>query len=494
MKRIVKQLRTAATLALLAGAGPSVFASSHMDAPLITRDPPANTTDVYAFVAQNNTNSPKFLVLGLGVYPFEQPGIGPNAYNFDDNVLYELHVSLGSDLAAGRATVSYQFRFNTSYRDSNTVLVSYIGIISNVNDTAQNLVQTYTVTKVDHHKNKSTLLGRGVVPPNNEGVATPFYDQGNDGNNPAQGGVTNAADLDIYTQEAITNLADGSLVFAGQRDDGFYADVLSVFDLLSLRNPGKDSQAGFNIHEMVLAIPVSELGGDMQVAGVYATTSRKSVRVLLDGDRGKRREKCEDDSGQFVQVARQGNPLFNEVLVALADKDLYSSTSPTVDSEVFAKYALTPEPAALINDILLGGTDPSITTGRTDIAGIFIPDLIKVDLSTGPAHLTSTGGDDPTNGFSRLSIFGGDVLQSKVQAGPLGDGTVPGGWPNGRRWGDDVVDIAIDALLSDLRTVPPVVNTFAPGDGVISNDVTYSTVFPYESTPQNGRNHGCSNN
>jgi hypothetical protein len=71
---------------------------------------------------------------------------------------------------------------------------------------------------------------------------------------------------------------------------------------------------------------------------------------------------------------------------------------------------------------------------------------------------------------------------------------VPGGWPNGRRWGDDVVDIAIDALLSDLRTVPPVVNTFAPGDGVISNDVTYSTVFPYESTPQNGRNHGCNNN
>jgi hypothetical protein len=505
MKRIVKQLETAATLVLLAWAGPPVFASSHMDAPLITRDPPANTTDVYAFVAQNDTNSPKFLILGLGVYPFEQPGIGPNAYNFDDNVLYELHVALGSDVAAGRATLSYQFRFNTNYKDSNTILVSYIGIVSNVNDAAQNLVQTYTVTKVDYRKNsktKTTVLGSGIVPPNNEGDATPFYNQGNDGNNPANGGVTNAADLDLYTKEAITNLADGYLAFAGQRDDGFYADVLSVFDLLNLRNPGKDSQAGFNIHEMVLAIPVSELGGDMQVVGVYATTSRKRVRVLFDDDHGRRRDHIggkenaanENDGGDFVQVARQGNPLFNEVLVGLADKDRYGSTSPTVDAEVFAKYALSPEPAALINDILLGGADPGITTGRTDIAGIFIPDLIKVDLSTGPAHLTSTGGDDPTNGFARLSIFGGDVLKSQIQDPFKNGGFIPGGWPNGRRWGDDVVDIAIDALLSDLRTIPPVINTFAPGDGVISNDVTYSTVFPYESTPQNGRTHGCNNN
>jgi hypothetical protein len=495
MKRIVKRLKTAAMLALLAWAGPSLFASSHMDAPLITRDPPANTTDVYAFVAQNDTNSPKFLVLGLGVYPFEQPGIGPNAYNFDDNVLYEFHVALGSDVAAGRSTISYQFRFNTSYQDSNTVLVSYIGIISNVNDEAQNLVQTYTVTKVDHRSNKSTLLGRGIVPPNNEGVATPFYNQGNDGNNPARGGVTNAADLDIYTKEVITNLANGYVAFAGQRDDGFYADVLSVFDLLSLRNPGKDSQAGFNIHEMVLAIPVTELGGDLQVAGVYVTTSRKSIRVLFDGAHGRYKEKDKEgiDGGRFVQVARQGNPLFNEVLVGLVDKDRYGSTSPMVDAEIFAKYALDPEPAALINAILLGGADPSITTGRTDIAGIFIPDLIKVDLSTDPARLTSTGGDDPGRGFSRLSIFGGDVLKSQIQDPFHNGGFIPGGWPNGRRWGDDVVDIAVDAFLSNLRTNPVVINTFAPGDGVISNDVTYSTVFPYESTPQNGRNHGPGN-
>src|ERR1043166_8796978 len=90
------------------------FASSHMDAPLITLDPSANTTDVYAFVQEDNGT--KTLVTALGVYPFEEPGIGPNKYNFDDNVLYEIHVALGKDLTAGRPTLSYQFRFTTHYK------------------------------------------------------------------------------------------------------------------------------------------------------------------------------------------------------------------------------------------------------------------------------------------------------------------------------------------------------------------------------------------
>ena len=119
------------------------------------------------------------------------------------------------------------------------------------------------------------------------------------------------------------------------------------------------------------------------------------------------------DSGAWVQVARQGNPLFNEVLVALADKDLYSRTSPTVDSTLFAKYALNPEPCALFNAIYNGGVNnPNIETNRTDIAYIFIPDVIKVDLSTGPTRFTGDNSDDP--GYSSLGVFGGDTLTSQV--------------------------------------------------------------------------------
>lgn len=455
---------------LLALAGSPLFASSHQDAPLAVLDPPANTTDVYGFVDQA-PNGSKFLVVALGVYPFEEPGIGPNKYNFDDNVLYEIHVALGPDRAAGRPTVSYQFEFSSLTRNPNTILDNFTGVIQHVGDNNQNFVQTYTVTKVDHRLNRRVVLGSGIVPPNNQGNATPFYNQGDNGENPAKPGVKTADALDRYTREAIANLSNGYVSFAGQRDDGFYADIQSIFDLLQLRNPGKDSQGGFNIHEMVLKIPVTELGGDRQMAGVYATTSRKQVRIL--------RERDDLNTGRWIQVARQGNPLFNEGFVAIADKDLYSRTSPEVDNVLFRKYAENPELGRLVNAILLGGAHPEITVGRTDLASIFIPDLIKVDLSTPGVRLTNTGGDDPETHFARLSVFGGDVLFSSIQ-----NKSVPGGWPNGRRFGDDVVDIAIDALLAPSGVA------FPQGDGVFANDMAYSRVFPYESTPQNGRIHG----
>jgi hypothetical protein len=290
--------------------------------------------------------------------------------------------------------------------------------------------------------------------------------------------------LDRYTREAIADLGNGYQAFAGQRDDGFYADIQAVFDLLKLRSPGKDSQGGFNLHLMALEIPVSELGGDQQVVGVYATTSRQQLAIL--------KEDSSRTAARWVQVARQGNPLFNEGLVAIADKDLYSRTSPRGDRALFRKYAENPELAKLINLLVFGGHGPAIETNRTDIAGIYIPDLIKVDLSTSKVRFAGGGPNHPTNpddaGYSRLGIFGGDVLQSQIQD-PFGNGgLIPGGWPNGRRFGDDVVDIAVSALLSDLRG--PLVIRVADGvDGVSQNDMPFNKVFPYEATPQNGRNH-----
>ncbi len=472
----------AAGVLLLAGAAPAM-ASSHMDAPLITLDDAANTTDVYAFV--QNENGARVLVTALGVYPFEEPGIGPNKYNFDDNVLYEIHVATGNDVPAGGRTYSYQFEFDTRFKNTKTILQSYLGVINDVDDAAQNLTQFYTVTRVNHRTGARTTLGEGVVPPNNQGNATPFYNQNDNGENPAKDGVATAAELDKYTRQTIIALDRGYLAFAGQRDDGFYADIQAVFDLLRLRSPGKDSQGGFNLHLMALAIPVDEIGGDQQIVGVYATTSRRRFTVLADGVQKSAR------FGDWVQVGRQGNPLFNEALVAIEDKDLYSRTRPTSDRTLFRKYAERPELAKLLNLLVFEPDIPGIETGRTDIAGIYIPDLIKVDLSTGPARLAGGGPNHPTNpddpGFSRLGIFGGDVLKSAVQPG-FGNGTVPGGWPNGRRFGDDVLDIAVTALISDLRVSPPVVRGPA-GDFVDRNDMAFNKVFPYESTPQNGRTH-----
>jgi len=466
--------------------GGMATASSHMDAPLITLDDAANTTDVYAF--RSSSDGVEYLTTALSVYPFEEPGIGPNRYNFDDNVMYEIHVLLGDDLASGRKTLSYQFEFTTESRNADTILQSYLGAVANVGGPNQNLIQRYRVWKVDHRSRRHRRrkrLGSGIVPPNNQGRVTPFYNEDGDGDMLARGGVDATLDLDLYTRQSVVALEHGYQAFAGQRDDGFYADIQSIFDLdFGFSGPNKpfDSQGGFNVHTIALNIPLEEIGGDQQIVGVYATTSRRRVTVLT-----KRPERKRDwIGGPWVQVGRQGNPLFCEALVAIADKDIYNRTAPTRDAALFAKYAFTPELAAV-----LGG----IPTDRTDIAGIFIPDVIKVDLSTGPTRLAGSP-IDPSNpddtGFHRLGIFGGDVLTSAVQKGFFGDRMVPGGWPNGRRFGDDVVDIAVIALLSDLRAVPPAAifgDPMTSIDGVDVNDISYNKVFPYAATPLNGRNH-----
>lgn len=487
-------IQAAAALALSVAFPATTRASSHMDAPLITLDPSANTTDVYAFVRL--AAGQKVLVTALGVYPHEEPGVGPNAYNFDDNVLYEIHVATGEDVKAGKPTISYQFQFDTKFKTKATILQSYLGVVENVGDAAQNLVQSYTITKVDRTGKKgdkkpvSTVIGKGIVPPNNQGNATPYYNEGDNGENPAKDGRATFAEFDRYTQQGTFVFTNGYRSFAGQREDGFYGDIQSIFDLLKLRSPGKDSQGGFNMHLLSLVIPVTELGGDQQAVGVYATTSRRSQRILRDDD--WHGGAPSHHNGKWVQVGRQGNPLFCEALVAIEDKDLYNRTSPSVDKTHFKKYAEKPELARLINQLVFGGSGPAIETNRTDIVGIFIPDLIKVDLSTGPVRVAGSGPSHPVNpddaGFSRLSVFGGDVIQSAIQD-PFGNGGfIPGGWPNGRRFGDDVVDIAVSALISDLRG--PLVIRVADGiDGVSANDSGYNKVFPYGGTPHNGRNH-----
>lgn len=460
----------------------SAGASSHMDAPLITLDDPANTTDVYAFVSERDGK--KYLSTALAVYPFEEPGIGPNTYRFDDRVRYEIHLSQRHNVERGNTDVTYRFEFKTEFRDRNTILQAFLGPVADVGDESQNMVQRYTVSRVVRRglsrRERVEVLGSGIVPPNNQGRVTPFYNQGDDGEQPAKDGVDRTTALDRYTQQAISQLTRGYVAFAGQRDDGFYADIQAVFDALALRQGADrfDSQGGFNVHMIALDIPVGEIGGDLQVVGVHATTSRKSESVL----RGR------NQRDRWVQIGRQGNPLFCEGFVALEDKDRYNRTTPRFDRSLFKKYATKPELARLVNALVFQAP-VAPENNRRDLAGIFIPDVIRVDLSTPPARLAGGGPDHPTNpddpGFSRLGVFGGDTLMSKLTGGP-----VAGGWPNGRRFGDDVVDIGITAVINDLAD-PSAELIVADGiDNVDENDIAYNKVFPYGATPLNGRNHG----
>jgi hypothetical protein len=202
------------------------------------------------------------------------------------------------------------------------------------------------------------------------------------------------------------------------------------------------------------------LNGPAKGVGVYASVSRPRITIRqTDGD--------VVTSGAWIQVNRMGNPLFNEVLVALRDKDKYNRTSPPADSNSFATYAQNPELPVLINAVF--GTS-FVTTGRGDLGAIYIPDVLRVDTTTEPTHLPGQGS------FSRLSIFGGEDISRP-------DGTkIYAGWPNGRRIGDDVVDIALSAVASG----PAFATITLVGDNVPANDQLYHQVFPYLGTPHAG--------
>ncbi|MBV9850960.1 MAG: DUF4331 family protein, partial [Armatimonadetes bacterium] len=444
---------------------------------------------------------------------------------------YSIHIA---NPATGAELQRYDFQFSRvdaaggGYKNLDTILrygrgadvngMPDAGAIMNVGDAHQNFVQTYTVTKFVDATGASTVLGTGLkVPPYNTGPRiTPLYNDlsGTSATNRNYGravsGASTRASLDTYTRETVYDLPgvpaapNGVTTFAGVREDGFYADTPGIFDLLDPRilipsgskpagvtavfgqaGGGVDGFKGYNVFHYAITIPLADLPAPMPYAapfsngmapgvdtrmgvGVYASVARP--RITLRNTSG-----INANSGPFIQVNREANPLFNEVLVALRDKDNYNRDSPTNDVAKYQKYALNPEVGVLIN-ALYGSAlpGPIVTTNRTDLAAVYTPDVIRVDTTTGPVHAAGE------TGFSRLSFLGGDTLTGTDAGG--NPETVPGGWPNGRRLGDDVIDIALTAVASG----PSYSNIVLIGDNVAANDQVYNMTFPYAATPWGG--------
>ncbi len=457
-------------------------ASSHSDAPLIKQDPQANLTDLYAFIGTKyNDPTVKVLNVLVSVRPFSEPGDGGIYERFADDARYSIHIT---DPVTGKETKRFDFNFSsiTDVKNPDTIL-SYgrgteVGPITTIGDGKQNFTQTFRFSTHVPDKVDPIFEARGLptAPPNVGARTTPAYN-GTDGL--AISGATKLSNLDSLTKQAITELSTGITVWAGPRDDGFYADTPGIFDFLNPRiidnngnandglgqdGGGVDGFKGFNVLTYAMQIPLSKLTpvaytspllGAQTGVGIYASVSRKAVTL--------RSTKAGPVSGGgWIQVNRLGNPLFNEVLVALRGKDNYNRTLPENDAASFKQYAQTPEIAFLINKVLFGtdGTSPTQIDNRSDLVAIFIPDVLRIDTTTAPVKLPGQ------SGFNRLSVVGGDT----------------GGWPNGRRIGDDVVDIALSAIASG----PAYSTITVVGDNVDSNDELYNQVFPYLGTPHSG--------
>ncbi len=461
------------------------FASNHSDSPLSKQDPQTNLTDVYGFIGHKYDDpSVKVLNIVINVRPFCEPGDGVIYDKFADDALYSIHIT---DPNSGETRLRYNFRFsavNAGFKNPNTIL-SYglgteVGPILLVGDARQNYTQTYSVERAFDDDKTNTIAANLMVPPPNVGKnTTPNY---NGADCYAQSGATTIDELDNYTRDTIYETKTGEVVWAGMRDDSFFSDIPGIFDLLRGRlldnngtladglgqdGGGNDGFKGFNVLTYAMQIPLSTLAeagipqmydtvffGEQTGVGIYASTSRPKTRTIdSDGTRKSR--------GGWLQVQRLANPFLNEGLVALKDKDRFNRTSPTGDDS-FATYAENPELALLINTVF--GTSFA-ATGRSDLRAIFIPDVLRVVTTTDEVPL------DGQPGFNRLGFIGGDTT-----------GGISSGWPNGRRLGDDVTDIALTAIASG-----PAYSTITlVGDNVPANDLPYNQVFPYAATPHSG--------
>ena len=479
--------------------------SSHREAPEISKDPVADSTDLYTFKSPNPSEAGTVTLIANYI-PLQGPAAGPNFWEFGEDVLYAIHVDNDGD---GVAEITYQFRFTTTVKDDNTFLYNTGPITNTGSDKAPvyanwNRVQTYTLTKFAN--GKSTVLAKNLpCPPCNIGpLSTPMY------SNLSRPAVQTVSDP--TTGHALR-------VFAGQRAEGFYVDLGAIFDLADIRPFQNFNVFGnlsamqsvnatntLNVHSLALQVPIQDLTANGKVPtkvddpnavlGVYTSANRS--KVTISGPTPAENV----STGPFVQVSRLGNPLVNEVLIPMAKKDLWNSQPPSGDSQ-FAQYASNPELGRLL-PVIYKQLFPNLGTYNKNHPAGDRADLVAILLTGIPAGLIP--------GFQNLSGNGSvqaDLLRLNVVIPPATSpsnlgllGSDLAGFPNGRRVYDDVVSIELKAIAGatlPLVTKPPYKPdaavgeltqglTNGPGDRTAKGTEFYLSFFPYLGVPHSGYN------
>ena len=445
----------------------------------MAKDPVADSTDLYAFVSPDQADT---VTIVANYIPFEDPAGGPNFFEFGDDVLYTINIDNNGD---GFADIIYEFQFQTVITNPDTFLYN-TGQIKSLDDPNWNRRQFYTVTQVSFIGGNRNRPSRVVVA---KDLACP----------PCFVGSRSIPNYGLLAAEATYDLG-GTKVFAGQRVDPFYVDLGPIFDLGDLRPfqnlhlvptpaaAGVDTLRAFNVHSIALQLPSAFLNPKgvtptdpmdaSSVIGVWTTASRRTGQI-------RRKTGAPLATGPYVQVSRLGNPLFNEVIVPMAEKDVWNQLSPDADA-FFEKYVNQPELAKLL-PVLYPGVFPNLaglTANRADLHAIL---LTGIPAGIIPGFQNFTGGRPadmlrlnmaipPAATPNNLGILGGDLA----------------GFPNGRRPADDVVTIEIRAVAG--ATYPLVAPTYKADaaaalvtQGVpATGNTTYLSYFPYLGYPVAG--------
>ncbi|MEO7954876.1 MAG: DUF4331 domain-containing protein [Polaromonas sp.] len=492
-KNTVCAAAIAGALALLYGVPAN--ASSHREAPFITSQPKVDGTDLYMFRSYE-TGRQDYVTLIANYIPFQDPQGGPNFNQFDQNALYEIHVDNVGD---GKEHLTFQFRFkNTSKKlalsiGGKDVLIPLInsGPLSAVNDAKLNVRETYTVDMVkgDRRGGSRTRLTNAA------GGATEFdkpVDNIGDKTFGSASGYETYANQHIY-RLAIPGCGEGK-VFVGQRKEPFYIAVGKIFDLFNLNPLGPEvggnanNLEGKNVSSIALEVPISCLtAGGEPVIGAYTTASVRQGRLINPSPKGF--NSASKEGGAWSQVSRLGMPLVNEVIIGMDDKDRFNSSKPSDDSQ-FANYVTNPTLPAVVENLFPAAKAPT-NFPRTDLVTVFLKGLEGLNQ---PKNVVPSE-------MMRLNTTTAPVAAAAQN--PLG---VPGGdkagFPNGRRPGDDVVDLSLRVAMGALCALTGTTDTLKVGckpadapagalaltDGVRKTAADFKVTFPYFNTPLPGNN------
>jgi len=453
----------ASAIAVSLGSG-----SSHREAPNISLDPAADNTDTYAFTAKD---APGALTVAANWVPGQVAANGPNFFRFDDRAAYYINIDNTGD---GRPDVRYRYTFRTKVNQ--TGYQHSVPQVTSLADPDLKQKEFYDVVRETYRRGKlrsSKRVGRRLrAAPSNVGSKT-------------------MPDYSALANQAIKTLPGGVKVFVGQRDEAFFIDLGTTFDSINLRVPtgnaggGKDDFSGQNINSIVMQIPerlvtknrraVSSPAAANSVVGVWASTERRRIEVTsADFNRGRApsqrpRGRKARRAFKSVQVSRLGNPLVNELISPAGRKDLYNRRTPAGDGKLLGRFALKPELARFINQQFPVVNAPE--NNRTDLVQALLQGIPGVNQHKGikgpPAvdTLKLNLGTPPAAAENRFGVIGGDMA----------------GFPNGRRLGDDIVDIDLQVVAGFLKG-----NKVPVGDGVDRNDKPFLSTFPYLAAPTGG--------
>jgi hypothetical protein len=488
--RAVPVLLAVAAAALLAGAPPA-HASSHREAPGITKMPKVDGTDFYMFSSYEPGRS-GFVTFLANYVPLQDAYGGPNFFALDPDAIYSIHVD---NTGNGVPSLTFQFRVRQRFKNislpvgGQTVSVPFVNVgpinAGAFGNAAQNVEETYTIKVIRGPLDNPTSVGWA------SNAATGYTRFGKPIDNIGNKSVPDYHDYaaaHIYDIN-VPGCSGTSRVFVGQRHDGFAVNLGEIFDLVNIANPlgARDAEpntlADKNVTTFALEVPASCLvSGSSSVVGGWTTASLPRNRVLADAPAFLEN----DQSGDYVQVSRLGAPLVNEVVIGLLDKNKFNGSHPKDDAQ-FAAYVTNPTLPAVL-ELLFGAAGVKAPTNfpRKDLVAAFLTGVGGLNLLGGPAEMLRLNTATPALQAiqqNNLGVLGGDNA----------------GFPNGRRPGDDVVDIELRVAMGVLCVAFP--GTYcspsdAPSgnlpftDGALNDVSQFDDHFPYLTDPFPGSPNG----